>query len=342
MDHILLSSLKLLVRLTDVPMLILVFLATHLNEGPHSITITNTESSFDLDYIVVNSTINPSAEVNLAGTTIIDPISPGQESSPNNAAKSDPMDDGGNAGMVGAIIGSVVGLAFLCLLAVLLWRKCRGRSRPSTHDLRAKYYHPNPLSRSSSIRRSQVDLTGDISPFVGGMYTYQDSPGEHKRSPLITGPPQSAFAFHPYQSGAPRSIASSVSTSTLILGLNPVPTTSRYSERPRHDRQASISDILNGMPETAVTKAWTKTDEVTFGGGYTQPRPDRANGPSSAGPRLAETVSSGWSPRPRGAQFSLPPLALPPKMFVLGQDGEVEPLGTPGGSGRSSMATRLG
>jgi hypothetical protein len=321
--------------------LIPVFLATNLNDGPHSITMTNAESRFDLDYIVVNSTVDPSAEINLAGTTIIDPIDPGQEPSPNNAVKPDPVDDGGNAGMIGGIIGAVAGLAFLGLLAILLLRKCRKRSRPTTNDLREKYYYPDPPSRSSSIRPFQVDLTGDISPFVGGMYTYQDSPGDHKRSPLITGPPQSAFAFHPYQSGSPRSIASSVSTNTLILGLNPVPT-SRYSKKPRHDRQASISDILNGMPETAVTKAWTKTDEGTFGGGYNQPRPGGTNGSSSAGSGSAGTVSSGWSPRPRGAQLSLPPIALPPKMFVLGQDGEVEPLGTPGGSGRSSVATKLG
>jgi len=92
-------------------MLIPVFLATNLVDGPHSFTMTNTESRFDLDYIVVNSTIDPSAEVTLAGTTIIDPINPGREPSPNNAIKPDPVNDSGNAGMIGGIIGSVAGLA---------------------------------------------------------------------------------------------------------------------------------------------------------------------------------------------------------------------------------------
>lgn len=320
-------------------MLISVFLATNLDDGAHTITMTNTETKFDLDYMVVNSTIDPSAEVNLSGTTIIDPIDPGQEPSPNNAVKPDVVDDGGNAGLIGGIIGAVAGLALLGLLAVLLLRRCRKRSRPTENDFREKYYRPSPPSRSSSIRPFQVDLTGDISPFVGGMYTYQDSPGDHKRSPLITGPPQSAFAFHPYQSGSPRSVASSVSTTNLILGLGPVPTP-RYTKR-RHDRQASISDIVNGMPETAVTRAWTRTDEGSIGSGYNQPRPGGLTS-SSSGSGSAGTKSSGWSPRPRGAQFSLPPLALPPKMFVLGQDGEVKPLGSPGGSGRSSIATKLG
>jgi hypothetical protein len=319
-----------------------VFLATNLNDGPHNITMTNIESSFDLDYIVVNSTIDPKAEINLSGTAISNPIDPGQDPSPNNAVKPDMSDDSGNAGMIGGIIGAVAGLALLGLLAVLLLRRCRKRSRTSDNEIREKYYRPHAPSQSSSIRPFQVDLTGaETSPFTSGMYTYQDSPGDHKRSPLITGPPQSAFAFHPYQSGRPRSPVSSVSTTTLILGLGPVPTP-RY-KRQRHDRQASISDIVNGMPETAVTRAWTKTDEGSIGM-YNQPRSGGTTGSSSnrSGSGSAGTKSSGWSPRPRGAQFSLPPLALPPKMFVLGQDGEVEPLGSPGGSGRSSIATKLG
>lgn len=49
-----------------------------------------------------------------------------------------------------------------------------------------------------------------------------------------------------------------------------------------------------------------------------------------------ESGGTGISPRPRGAQFSLPAISLPPKMFVLGLDGEVEPLGT-GRESRTSL-----
>jgi len=303
--------------------------------------MTNIESSFDVDYMVVNSTVDRSAEVKLSGTTISDPIEPIQGLTPNDVRKSDTTEGIGNAGLIGGIIGAVAGLTFLGLLVVSLLRKFRQRSRASKHDRSEKYHRPHsPLQYSS--RPFQVDLSAaEISPFTNGMHTYQDSPGDQKRSPPITGTPRSAFAFHPYQPGIPRSPVSSIGTTNLILGLGPVPGP-RFKRR--HDRQASISDIVNGMPQTAVTRAWTRTDEGTFGM-YNQPRSGTTGSTSGSGsePGLATAgTTSFWSPRPRGAQFSLPPLALPPKMFVLGQDGEVEPLGSPGGSGRSSIATKVG
>ena len=304
--------------------------------------MTNVESSFDVDHMVVNSTVDPSAEVKLSGTTISDPIEPIQGLSSNDVRKSDTTEGIGNAGLIGSIIGAVAGLTFLGLLIVLLLRKYRQRSRTPKRDRSEKYYRPHSPSQYSSIRPYQVDLSAaEISPFTNCIYTYQNSPGDQKRSPLITGTPRSAFAFHPYQPGIPRSPVSSINTTNLILGLGPV-LGPRFKRR--HDRQASISDIVNGMPQTATTRAWTRTDEGTFGM-YNQPRSGTtgltSGSGSEPGSATAGTISF-WSPRPRGAQFSLPPLALPPKMFVLGQDGEVEPLGSPGGSGWSSIATKVG
>jgi hypothetical protein len=298
--------------------------------------MTNTETLFDLDYMVVNSTIDPSAPVNLTGTTIIEPVdAPGLL--PGHPSKAGAEED--NGVLIGSIIGAVAGLALLTLLAFILWRKWDKSTRAASPRKDEKYtYRSNSYSRSHARSQSsqpfQVDLVGEeISPFTTGMYTYQDSPGDHKRSPLITGPPQSAFAFHSYQSGIPRSPASSTKTSELILGLGPVPARQRSEARPRHERQASILDTIYGRPSPLKSTGSRSEDE---GLGYNLQR-TAGTGPGSAG-----TNSSGWSPRPKGAQFSLPALALPPKMFVLGQDGEVEPLGSPGRStlARSSIATR--
>ena len=300
--------------------------------------MTNAETMFDLDYMVVNSTIDPSAPVNLTGTTIIEPVdAPGLL--PGDPTKPDAGPDDDNGVLIGGIIGAVAGIALLGLLGLILWRKWRKSRRTATRQQDEKYtYRSNSYShshaRSQSSQPFQVDLIGEeISPFTTGMYTYQDGPGDHKRSPLITGPPQSAFAFHSYQSGIPKSPASSTKTSELILGLGPVPARHRPETKPRHERQASILDTIYGRP-SPLKSTGSGSEEDGFG--YNQQR-TAGTQPGSAG-----TNASGWSPRPKGAQFSLPALALPPKMFVLGQDGEVEPLGSPGRStiARSSIATR--
>jgi hypothetical protein len=290
----------------------IVFLATNLTDGPHDITMTNTDVGkwFDLDYMLVNSTTDPNpSPVELAGTSVIDPIETG------NAA----------SGLVG----------------LTLWRRSRRSPPKSDSNIGEKYI-------SDSARPFQVDSSSaQISPFTGGIYTYQDSPfdqygdydpfrDQKRSSPLVTGPPQSAFAFHPYLSGIPRSPASA--TNTLLLGQSSG--SIRHGQKSRHPRQTSISEITNSAASRVCGEAYTAMgSEVGSSGSHTLHSATAGAGskrsPGSAGP-----ASSGWSPRPRGAKFSLPPLALPPKMFVLGQDGEVEPLGSPGASGRSSVVTR--
>jgi hypothetical protein len=320
----------------------IVFLATNLTDGPHDITMTNTDVGkwFDLDYMLVNSTTDPNpSPVELAGTSVIDPIETGNAAS--GLVSPDKKDDNGNGILIGSIVGSILGIVILTLLGLALWRRSRRSPPKSDSNIGEKYI-------SDSARPFQVDSSSaQISPFTGGIYTYQDSPfdqygdydpfrDQKRSSPLVTGPPQSAFAFHPYLSGIPRSPASA--TNTLLLGQSSG--SIRHGQKSRHPRQTSISEITNSAASRVCGEAYTAMgSEVGSSGSHTLHSATAGAGskrsPGSAGP-----ASSGWSPRPRGAKFSLPPLALPPKMFVLGQDGEVEPLGSPGASGRSSVVTR--
>jgi hypothetical protein len=251
-------------------------------------TNLDAEKQFSFDYLVANSTSDPS-KLELAGIAISDPIDTGGSTPSEPAAVSEAglgADGPSDTALIAGIIGGIIGVALLAMLCFLLWRK-----RKKTPALLP--VTPNRYDRRDTTTPFQIDLTSQvISPFTSGLDTYQDSPWDrdHKRSPLVSGPPQSAFAFHSYLSGVPRSPASSADT--LILLGSGTPRRSPNSHSP-HSRQQSISEYMTAQSQSS---------------GQTE-----------------------TSPRPRGAQFSLPAISLPPKMFVLGLDGEVEPLNTPNG-----------
>jgi hypothetical protein len=318
--HITPTRLKCHVSPALMTALIEVFIATSLVDETHSITMTNLEADkqFSLDYLVSNSTSDPSRP-DLAGIAISDPVDVG------GVSPSDPIADGpSNIALIGGIIGGIVGISFLVLLCLILRKRQQKAKKFVLGDTVHRYDR-----RDTSATSFQIDLISqEVSPFTSGLYTYQDSPCNHKSSPL-SGPPQTAFAFHSYLSGVPRSPASP--GSTFILGQGP-PSTRQSPNRHPHSRQQSISEYTSTQSQSSKpTREGDRSDVGTFG-----PNGRRTSKTMRDGSSSEESGGTGISPRPRGAQFSLPAISLPPKMFVLGLDGEVEPLGT-GRESRTSL-----
>ena len=143
------------------------FFASNLVDGPHVMTITNVatdQPDLDIDYAIVNSTINPQN-----GNTTTSTGSPSENSGTSGSASDSNTGNvtlSGESGSshlasshAGAIAGGVVGgLVGLALVAVLAWWLFRKRFRAPI--LRASFPTPKEIGR--------IDLNGPAVERYGG------------------------------------------------------------------------------------------------------------------------------------------------------------------------------
>jgi len=117
----------------------IVYTASGLTDGPHTVTLTNADAVryLDLDYMIVNSTIQPGTNSG-SGTNVTAGDSAGTQ-----------KEQGSNTGaIIGGAVAGAVGAMLLVLLAWLLFRRKRSRSQSAYMD------------------KPPLDLTGDeIRPF---------------------------------------------------------------------------------------------------------------------------------------------------------------------------------
>ena len=119
-----------------------VYTASGLQDGPHTVTLTNADAGrfLDLDYMIVNSTIHPGSNPD-SGTNTTEGDSTGAQ-----------REHGSSTGrIIGGVVAAVV-VVFLLVLFAWLWRRRVKKRKQSEYELR-------PL----------VDESGDnISPYRDG------------------------------------------------------------------------------------------------------------------------------------------------------------------------------
>ncbi|ODO05388.1 hypothetical protein L198_02081 [Cryptococcus wingfieldii CBS 7118] len=131
------------------------FQASGLDEGPHSVQLINLGQGpkgkyLDIDYIVVNSTVDPA--LSGGNNTEGDSIST-STASPASGNSSSSMTSGAIAG---AVVGGIVGLALVVVLAWFLFRRNKG----APGQAESPYLKPGRLD-------SRMDLNGDeVKPFM--------------------------------------------------------------------------------------------------------------------------------------------------------------------------------
>ncbi|TYJ57092.1 hypothetical protein B9479_002193 [Cryptococcus floricola] len=195
------------------------FVASGLEEGPHNVRLTNLGQGrkgkyFSVDYMVVNSTIDPSLSANNTGgnTTSTAIASPLPDDSSSTPSSSSPI----KAGITAVIVlGAVIALG---MVLTLLFFLCR--------CTRAKPPYPKMGKRDTPM----VDLNGDeVRPFV--IHSNSNSTlGPYQSSPEYSADdgPHSSYALKPIR-------RSEANDSVPFLSSFPAPPSSNATSCPRSE-----------------------------------------------------------------------------------------------------------
>ncbi|WVQ73037.1 hypothetical protein IAR50_002600 [Cryptococcus sp. DSM 104548] len=183
------------------------FQASGLEEGVHSLLLTNVGQGpkgkyFDVDYMIVNTTIDPSlsgnsTDGNTTSTSTASPLASDSSSSLNSGA------------IAGYVVGGVVGLALVVVLAWFLFR----RNSNKLGGPESPYLKPGRLD-------SRMDLNGDeVKPFMSNDPSAQ--------------PSHASSTADPYHNPAPDYFASDT-TDPRRSSSYPLASLGRESERDEH------------------------------------------------------------------------------------------------------------
>ena len=283
-------------------LLISVYTASGLDDGPHTITLTNGDADryLNLDYLVVNSTIQPGTQP--AGTNVTAPDS-----------RPPPKEEGaGSSAVIGAAVGGGVGLLLLGLLAWFLWRR-RKQKR----------------GESGYMDKPPLDLTGDeIRPFRDSTTPPADGP------PLTQHPSATPTAESIYGQSHP---AVTTSESIYVQGpgnasapyltmVPPPPPSSNTSYPPSsagHARSPPVDPYATGLHRQDRSTNYTASEAGTFG--PLPPMPDPS--PITSSYKSLATAVPFTARRPSTmASSDEATLRTPSRMFVPGREMDAGPL----------------
>jgi len=226
-------------------LLMTVYTASGLKDGPHTVTLTNADAGrfLDLDHMIVNSTIQPGSNPG-SGTNVIAGDSAGGR-----------REEGSSIGaIIGGAVGGAVGALLLVLLAWLLWRR-RKRNR----------------SGSEYMDKPPLDLTGDeIRPFRNSTTPPADRPIPSSQHPSATTTTGSMYGRQPSGTAAPDSMYGHVqdAISTPYLAMVPPPPSSSHTSYPPSSegpRSPRVNPYAVGSHRQDRSTTFTASEAGTFG-----------------------------------------------------------------------------
>ncbi|ODN81541.1 hypothetical protein L202_01960 [Cryptococcus amylolentus CBS 6039] len=308
------------------------FQASGLDEGPHSVQLINLGQGpkgkyFDIDYIVVNSTVDPALS---GGNNTEGDSTSTSTASPDSSTSSSSMTSGAIAG---AVVGGIVGLALVVVLAWFLFR--RNKSAPGRPE--SPYLKPGRLD-------TRMDLNGDeVKPFmsndsqapralpgaaVGAYYTtlapHNSANNSHsyplgplgrddleERTPFLNGspaPPPSNTLSYPRSEVPPNG-----------AGL-PLPSSegANNSSSGRSSKSAGVSLPYTAHPPPQSPRSSLNTNRNPH------PAPASSHQVSSPGADLPDPHQPYASPTSGDARRSQASLG---RMYVPGREQDIGPLG---------------
>ncbi|TXT11523.1 uncharacterized protein COLE_01933 [Cutaneotrichosporon oleaginosum] len=111
--------------------------ASSLTDGPHTVQLLNQRGRLSFDYLVSTSGINDATMGEVAEPTLgtkSPPAGTPTTTAVTSAASASAHRGDNTAVVVGASVGSVLGLLLLTLAAFLIWRRCRRRNKTPKHQ----------------------------------------------------------------------------------------------------------------------------------------------------------------------------------------------------------------
>jgi hypothetical protein len=226
-------------------LLMTVYTASGLKDGSHTVTLTNADAGrfLDLDYMIVNSTIQPGSNPG-PGTNVTAGDSAGGR-----------REKGSSMGaIIGGAAGGAVGALLLVLLAWLLWRRRKRNSSVS------EYMDKPPL-----------DLTGDeIRPFRNSTTPPADGPIPLSQHPSATTTTGSMYQRQPPATAATASMYGHVqdAISTPYLTMVPPPPSSSHTSYPpssESPRSPHVDPYAVGRHRQDRSTTFTTSEVGTFG-----------------------------------------------------------------------------
>ncbi|WVQ73036.1 hypothetical protein IAR50_002599 [Cryptococcus sp. DSM 104548] len=261
------------------------FQASGLEEGVHTVQLTNLGQGrkgkfFDIDYIVVNSTLDHSANSTDDNNTSISTAVPASGSSSTEAGA-----------IAGGIVGGLIGLALVVVLAWFLFR----RNRAKVGGADSPYLKPGKLD-------VPLDLGGtEIKPYIS-----MNSQDHHilpiSALPVHSDPATSSYAGHTrnacYNTTAGHYFHLSPKMGTSSLKVVPSPPPSNSTSYPRSINPPSSVGLPPYIPEgyanpfnTPREQGQLSTGAQTFGvGGGVSDDGHRRGSAKSAGVQLPYTA----------------------------------------------------
>lgn len=302
MEHSIHSAIKCLVSLIYQTLLKSVFTASGLDDGPHTVTLTNGEAGKfrNLDFMIVNSTIQP-------GTT---PAGTGSDSRPP------PEEAASNTGaIVGGAVGGAVGMLLLVLLARLLWRRSNKKKGDSAY-----------------MDKAPLDLTGDeVRPFRNNTTPPVDGPMALTQHPSAT---TTTGSMHGRQQSANTGLESvyghvqdAVST-PYLTNIPPPPSSSHASYPPssEHTRSPHVNPYAVGTNRQDRSTMFTASEAGTFGPPPPVPHPDPSPITQSYKSMAAAIPFTARRPSTLASSEEQSTIQTPSRMFIPGREMDAGPL----------------
>lgn len=282
-----------------------VYTASGLADGLHTVTLTDADAGrfLDLDYLIVNSTIQPGSNPG-SGTNVTAGDSAGTQ-----------KEQGSNTGaIIGGAVAGAVGALLLVLLAWLLWRR-RKRSR----------------SQSAYMDKPPLDLTGDeIRPFRNSTTPPTEGPIALTPHPSAVTTTGSTYGRQPAGTAATESMyghgQEAISTPYLTM-VQPPPSSSHTSYPPSSENPQSrhADPYAVGQQRQDRSTTFTASDAGTFG-----PSPPRHPEPSpvtQSYKSLAVAVPfTARRPSTLASSEELSTVHTPSRMFIPGREMDAGPL----------------
>jgi hypothetical protein len=301
------SHIRYLVSTIHWASLKIVYTASGLDDGPHTVTLTNGEAGKfrNLDYMIVNSTIQP-------GTT---PIR-GPNVPEGDSSGTPPVKAGSSIGeIIGGAVGGAVGALLLVLLAWLLWRR-RKRSK----------------SESEYMDKPPLDLTGDeIRPFRNSTTPPADGPIPLSQHPSATTTTGSMYQRQPSGTAAPESMYGHVrdAISTPYLTMVPPPPSSSHTSYPPSSegpRSPHVDPYAVGRHRQDRSTTFTASEAGTFGPPPLPPHPDPSPITQSYKSLAAAIPFTARRPSTLASSDGQSTTATPSRMFIPGREMDAGPL----------------
>ena len=268
-------------------------------------TLTNADAGrfLDLDYLIVNSTIQPGSNTGPGTNITAGDLAGGRR------------EEGSNTGaIIGGAVAGAVGALLLVLLAWLLWRR-RKRSR----------------SESAYMDKPPLDLTGDeIRPFRNSTTPPADGPIPLSQHPSATTTTGSVYGRQPSATAATESmyghVQDAISTPSLTM-VPPPPSSSHTSYPPSSEnaRSPHVNPYAVGQHRQDRSTTFTTSEAGAFG-----PPPPHHPDPSpitQSYKSLAAAIPfTARRPSTLASSDGQSTVLTPSRMFIPGREMDAGPL----------------